>query len=432
MLFVGMPLANSSAYIGISVGIAPPPLPVYVQPPCPVPGYIWTPGYWAYSDFGYYWVPGVWVAPPRIGFYWTPGYWGYSGGSYVFNRGYWGPSVGFYGGINYGYGYVGSGYYGGEWAGDTFRYNTAVTRVNTTVIKNVYVNKTVINNNRVRPGGASFNGPKGVNAKPSPQEQAVAEKIDPTPEQQKVTEVAAKNPDFQAKKNGGKPKLAALKTPDEVEKIAPAGGGADAGQDKPGQMAGADAAGADEAGENAGKRRKGGKGNRGADEGDQAAGDMAAGDSPDAAAAGGEATKGRANSQKDRAKNQDDPAAADSKKGGKKAADVTDAGDADATSDRPKAAKGRQQRAEGMPERAATPNLPPAARERGRAQEAITNRGPENRAQQQPMRAGRRSIETARPQGSAARPQRPAATHQQAEGGAKPAKRKGGKADRER
>ena len=27
----------------------PPPLPVYEQPPCPVEGYIWTPGYWAWG-----------------------------------------------------------------------------------------------------------------------------------------------------------------------------------------------------------------------------------------------------------------------------------------------------------------------------------------------------------------------------------------------
>jgi len=45
--------------VGVSVGIAPPALPVYVQPPCPAPGYMWTPGYWAWGDDGYYWVPGT-------------------------------------------------------------------------------------------------------------------------------------------------------------------------------------------------------------------------------------------------------------------------------------------------------------------------------------------------------------------------------------
>lgn len=113
LLFAGLPLASSNAYVGISVAIAPPLIPVYSQPYCPGPGYIWTPGYWAYSDIGYYWVPGVWVEPPRIGFLWTPGYWGYNNGLYLFNEGYWGPTVGFYGGINYGYGYGGRGYYRG-------------------------------------------------------------------------------------------------------------------------------------------------------------------------------------------------------------------------------------------------------------------------------------------------------------------------------
>ncbi|HEX4643873.1 MAG TPA: YXWGXW repeat-containing protein, partial [Candidatus Acidoferrales bacterium] len=53
--------------VGISVGIAPPALPVYTQPPCPVEGYMWTPGYWGWRTEGYYWVPGVWVSPPRVG-----------------------------------------------------------------------------------------------------------------------------------------------------------------------------------------------------------------------------------------------------------------------------------------------------------------------------------------------------------------------------
>ena len=35
--------------IGISVRIGPPPIPVYAQPVCPGPGFMWTPGYWAYD-----------------------------------------------------------------------------------------------------------------------------------------------------------------------------------------------------------------------------------------------------------------------------------------------------------------------------------------------------------------------------------------------
>lgn len=81
--------APSSAQIavGISVNVAPPVLPVYTQPPCPVEGYLWTPGYWGWRTEGYYWVPGVWVAPPRVGVLWTPGYWGFVGGAYAWHAG---------------------------------------------------------------------------------------------------------------------------------------------------------------------------------------------------------------------------------------------------------------------------------------------------------------------------------------------------------
>ena len=112
----------SQAQVNLSISVAPPLLPAYDQPPCPQDGYLWTPGYWAYGPDGYYWVDGVWVAPPRVGFLWTPGYWGFADGFYAFHTGYWGPTVGFYGGVNYGFGYFGHGYGGGSWQGNTFRY----------------------------------------------------------------------------------------------------------------------------------------------------------------------------------------------------------------------------------------------------------------------------------------------------------------------
>ncbi|WP_142686667.1 YXWGXW repeat-containing protein [Chitinophaga polysaccharea] len=161
--------AQVSLSVGISVHSAPPPLPVYTQPPCPADGYIWTPGYWAYGPNGYYWVPGVWVRPPQVGFLWTPAYWGFEGGVYGFHPGYWGPHIGFYGGINYGYGYSGSGYVGGRWSGGRFQYNSAVNNVNTTIVHNTYINNNVINNTRVT-NRSSFNGAGGVNARPNQQE----------------------------------------------------------------------------------------------------------------------------------------------------------------------------------------------------------------------------------------------------------------------
>ena len=114
---VTLPVAQAHAGVFVSVNFAPPALPVYVQPPLPAPGYLWTPGFWSYGDAGYFWVPGVWVQPPSAGVLWTPGYWGYAGGAYGWHGGYWGPHVGFYGGVNYGYGYGGVGFYGGRWEG---------------------------------------------------------------------------------------------------------------------------------------------------------------------------------------------------------------------------------------------------------------------------------------------------------------------------
>jgi hypothetical protein len=76
----------------VTVQEAPPPLPVYEQPPCPEPDYLWTPGYWHWGPSGYFWVPGTWVAPPRVGFLWTPGYWAFLAGAYVFHAGYSGRS----------------------------------------------------------------------------------------------------------------------------------------------------------------------------------------------------------------------------------------------------------------------------------------------------------------------------------------------------
>lgn len=130
---VSLPPAPAAAhgYVAFHVGYAPPPLLAYDQPPCPGYGFIWTPGYWGWDDYNhrYYWVQGAWVRPPRVGYLWTPGYWAWDGSEYVFYDGYWGPTVGFYGGINYGFGYTGWGYEGGYWRDRTFYYNSRVNNL---------------------------------------------------------------------------------------------------------------------------------------------------------------------------------------------------------------------------------------------------------------------------------------------------------------
>jgi hypothetical protein len=167
-----MPAAmHAQVGVGVSITVAPPALPVYDQPPCPTEGYLWTPGYWGYGAVGYYWIPGVWVAPPRAGLLWTPGYWGFAGGFYGWREGYWGPHVGFYGGINYGFGYGGVGFWGGRWAGGAFMYNTAAWHVGPG-FHGVYEDRTYINNVTVNDNHYSFNGEGGVRAEPNADERA--------------------------------------------------------------------------------------------------------------------------------------------------------------------------------------------------------------------------------------------------------------------
>jgi len=214
LLVMSIAAAKTSAQVsvGISVRIGPPELPVYVQPPCPVDGYLWQPGYWAYDDGdGYYWVPGVWLAPPDPGVYWTPPYWGYDGGVYLFHTGYWGPHVGFYGGIDYGYGYTGYGFVGGQWSGNRFRYNTAVMRVNRTVVRNTYIDRTVIRNTTVN-NRRSFNGPGGVTARPRPQDEvAMRERhIQPTRQQISHQQAASRDRNQHVAVNHGRPVAAAM------------------------------------------------------------------------------------------------------------------------------------------------------------------------------------------------------------------------------
>jgi WXXGXW repeat (2 copies) len=201
--------ASAQIAVGISVGFGPPAIPVYEQPICPVAGYLWTPGYWAYDDVdGYYWVPGTWIEPPQVGFLWTPGYWGWGGSAFVFHEGYWGPQIGFYGGINYGFGYGGVGYEGGRWENGHFAYNTYVTHVNTTIIHNTY-NTTVTN---VTENRVSYNGGTGgVEARPTPQQESYANEhhVGPVAAQTQQVQQARSNPQLRASANQGKPPIAA-------------------------------------------------------------------------------------------------------------------------------------------------------------------------------------------------------------------------------
>jgi hypothetical protein len=171
-LLVSLIPASSFAGVFISVGFAPPVLPVYDQPPCPEPGLMWTPGYWAYGPDGYYWVEGMWVPAPYEGALWTPPYWGWQGGLYMFHPGYWGRHVGYYGGVNYGFGYMGIGFVGGMWRGRDFVYNTAVMRVDSRRIHNTYMDRQSVDRYTVARGSrvAFSGGPGGIRHDAGPEE----------------------------------------------------------------------------------------------------------------------------------------------------------------------------------------------------------------------------------------------------------------------
>ena len=218
LLVLSLLPAASMAQIGVGIAVSvhtpPPALPVYVQPPCPADGYLWTPGYWGWGASGYYWVPGVWVRPPAVGVLWTPGYWGFAGGVYGWHAGYWGPHIGFYGGVNYGFGYGGVGFVGGAWRGGVFAYNSAVMNVGVGMVHNTYVDRTVINNTTVI-NHSSFNGPGGISARPTPMEQTAMNEhhFEPTAEQTQHFNTAANDPSQRFSANGGHPQNVAMSRP---------------------------------------------------------------------------------------------------------------------------------------------------------------------------------------------------------------------------
>jgi len=223
LLILAIPAAMFGQ-IGISVRFGPPMLPIYEQPMCPGEGYLWTPGYWAYNEnvSDYYWVPGTWVMAPQVGFLWTPGYWGYRGGGYYFNEGYWGQTVGFYGGVRYGYGYYGEGYRGGRWDHDHFYYNRSESRVDERNFHHVYEERV----ERGRESRVSFNGGNGgIELRATPQQEAAGRErhIAPIAVQHEHEQTARERPELRALANHGKPPISATSRPGEFgEHAAPA------------------------------------------------------------------------------------------------------------------------------------------------------------------------------------------------------------------
>jgi hypothetical protein len=199
---------------GYYVDSPPPPIPQYDQPPPPADGYYWTPGYWGWSqsDNDYYWVPGTWVQPPRPSQYWTPGYWSYVNGGYAYYPGYWGAVVGYYGGVDYGWGYNGRGYYGGRWQNNHLYYNGAANNLGSVHVTNLYREDTP---NWTRDRTSYSGGPGGLRVAPTPQQisAARAPHIAATAMQVQHRDLAQKTPDLRASVNHGRPSIVATARP---------------------------------------------------------------------------------------------------------------------------------------------------------------------------------------------------------------------------
>jgi hypothetical protein len=143
----------------------------------------------------------------------VPAYWGWIDGRYLFHPGYWGREVGFYGGIDYGFGYGGEAYLGGRWDNGHFFYNRSVNNIENVRITNVY-NQTVVVNSRIN--NVSFNGGNGgTAARPTPQQEAIARErhVEATPVQRQHVEAASKDRALFSKQNHGEPAVAATPRP---------------------------------------------------------------------------------------------------------------------------------------------------------------------------------------------------------------------------
>ncbi len=78
--------AAARPYVGVSIGVAPPPL--RVEHVGVRPGYTWAPGYWRWSGGRHVWAGGYWVAA-RPGYRYASARWVHEGPAWRFHRGYW-------------------------------------------------------------------------------------------------------------------------------------------------------------------------------------------------------------------------------------------------------------------------------------------------------------------------------------------------------
>lgn len=83
--------AGSAAFAQVSIHISlAPPTPQYEVIPMLQPGYVWAPGYWAWSNDRHVWVRGR-IMLQRPEYLWQPDHWEQSNGTYYRQVGRWEP-----------------------------------------------------------------------------------------------------------------------------------------------------------------------------------------------------------------------------------------------------------------------------------------------------------------------------------------------------
>jgi|SRR5208337_746418 len=133
----------------------------------------------------------------------------------VFYAGYWAPTVGYYGGIDYGFGYTGVGYHGGYWRDHHFYYNRAVNNLGNAHIATVF--------NAPVPAPAAVTrvsyhgGQGGTTLRPTPAELAAAHEhhVAATAEQMRHEREASRIASLRYAENHGQPPIAAVERANE-------------------------------------------------------------------------------------------------------------------------------------------------------------------------------------------------------------------------
>lgn len=81
--------AGGTAFAQVSVNIViAPPAPMYEVVPVMQPGYVWAPGYWAWTNDRHVWVRGRTMVQ-RPGYNWVPDRWEQRNGTYYRQAGRW-------------------------------------------------------------------------------------------------------------------------------------------------------------------------------------------------------------------------------------------------------------------------------------------------------------------------------------------------------